>query len=80
VKYGLTSAVHPGGPPSNPDFSQVESDTFQVEVNQRFPDLLLARSGPSSWKAWATFELAGAWGRRDHAHRGPYRGRIVDPR
>ena len=24
----------------NPDFSQVESDAFQVEVNQRFPDVL----------------------------------------
>ncbi len=39
-------------PRSNPDFSQVESDAYQVEVNQRYP-VFYARSGPSSWRAWA---------------------------
>src|SRR4051812_6589610 len=36
VKYGLTSSATLEGT-INPDFSQVESDAFQVEVNQRFP-------------------------------------------
>ena len=36
VKYGLTSAVTLDAT-VNPDFSQVESDAFEVEVNQRFP-------------------------------------------
>ena len=36
LKYGLTSAVTAEAT-LNPDFSQVESDAFQVEVNQRYP-------------------------------------------
>jgi hypothetical protein len=36
AKYGITSAVTLEAT-VNPDFSQVESDAFQVEVNQRFP-------------------------------------------
>ena len=36
VKYGLTSAITLDAT-VNPDFSQVESDPFEVEVNQRFP-------------------------------------------
>ena len=36
VKYGVTSAVTLDAT-VNPDFSQVESDAFEVEVNQRFP-------------------------------------------
>src|SRR5688500_8966204 len=35
-KFGLTSGITLDGT-VNPDFSQVESDAFQVEVNQRFP-------------------------------------------
>ena len=35
-KYGLTPTVTLEVT-INPDFSQVESDAFQVEVNQRFP-------------------------------------------
>lgn len=35
-KYGITSAIT-GEATINPDFSQVESDAFQVEVNQRYP-------------------------------------------
>jgi hypothetical protein len=36
VKYGLTSTITLDGT-INPDFSQVESDAFQVEINERFP-------------------------------------------
>lgn len=36
LKYGITSAMTAEAT-LNPDFSQVESDAFQVEVNQRYP-------------------------------------------
>jgi hypothetical protein len=36
VKYGLTSSLI-ADVTFNPDFSQVESDAFQVEVNRRYP-------------------------------------------
>ena len=36
AKYGLTSSIT-AEVTVNPDFSQVESDTFQVTVNQRYP-------------------------------------------
>ena len=36
LKYGLSSSVTAEAT-LNPDFSQVESDAFQVEVNQRYP-------------------------------------------
>jgi hypothetical protein len=36
VKYGITSSIT-ADITLNPDFSQVESDAFQVEVNQRYP-------------------------------------------
>lgn len=36
LKYGITSSITTEAT-VNPDFSQVESDTFQVEVNQRYP-------------------------------------------
>lgn len=35
-KYGITSSIT-ANVTVNPDFSQVESDAFQVEVNQRYP-------------------------------------------
>lgn len=36
LKYGFTSSIT-ADITVNPDFSQVESDAFQVEVNQRYP-------------------------------------------
>jgi len=36
VKYGITSSIVAEAT-VNPDFSQIESDAFQVEVNQRYP-------------------------------------------
>ncbi|MCK4760637.1 MAG: carbohydrate binding family 9 domain-containing protein [Candidatus Aminicenantes bacterium] len=36
IKYGITSSITAEGT-VNPDYSQVESDAFQVEVNRRYP-------------------------------------------
>jgi len=36
IKYGITSSIS-AELTVNPDYSQVESDAFQVEVNQRYP-------------------------------------------
>ncbi|MCP4148341.1 MAG: carbohydrate binding family 9 domain-containing protein, partial [bacterium] len=36
LKYGLTSTININAT-INPDFSQVESDSYRVEVNQRYP-------------------------------------------
>jgi len=60
VKYGVTSSATVEGT-LNPDFSQVESDAFQVEVNQRFP-VFYPEKRPFFMEGMATFELAGTGG------------------
>lgn len=60
VKYGLTSSVTLDGT-INPDFSQVESDSFQVEINQRFP-VFFSEKRPFFMEGAGTFELAGTSG------------------
>jgi uncharacterized protein DUF5916/cellulose/xylan binding protein with CBM9 domain len=60
VKYGLTSSATVEGT-INPDFSQVESDAFQVEVNQRFP-IFFSEKRPFFMEGMGTFELAGVGG------------------
>ena len=60
VKYGVTSSATLEGT-LNPDFSQVESDAFQVEVNQRFP-LFFSEKRPFFMEGMGTFELAGVGG------------------
>ena len=60
VKYGVTSSATIEGT-VNPDFSQVESDAFQVEVNQRFP-VYYSEKRPFFMEGMGTFELAGAGG------------------
>ena len=60
VKYGLTSSVTLDGT-INPDFSQVESDSFQVEINQRFP-VFFSEKRPFFMEGAGTFELAGTGG------------------
>jgi hypothetical protein len=60
AKYGVTSAITVEGT-VNPDFSQVESDAFQVEVNQRFP-VFYPEKRPFFMEGMGTFELAGANG------------------
>ncbi|MBC7821873.1 MAG: carbohydrate binding family 9 domain-containing protein, partial [Planctomycetaceae bacterium] len=57
VKYGLTSAVTLDAT-VNPDFSQVESDAFEVEVNQRFP-VFFSEKRPFFMEGLGLFNLAG---------------------
>ena len=83
AKYGVTSAVTLEGT-FNPDFSQVESDAFQVEVNQRYP-LFFSEKRPFFMEGMGTFELAGAGGDavmrtavNTRQHRGPPLGRQGD--
>ncbi len=76
AKYGITSSATVEGT-LNPDFSQVESDAFQVEVNQRFP-LFFSEKRPFFMEGLGTFELAGVGGdaiMRTAVHT----RRIVDP-
>jgi hypothetical protein len=76
VKYGLSSSVTLEGT-VNPDFSQVESDAFQVEVNQRFP-LFFSEKRPFFMEGLGSFELAGVGG--DAVMRtAVHTRRIVDP-
>ncbi|HSD65460.1 MAG TPA: DUF5916 domain-containing protein, partial [Vicinamibacteria bacterium] len=60
VKYGVTSSATIEGT-VNPDFSQVESDAFQVEVNQRFP-VFYPEKRPFFMEGMGTLELAGVGG------------------
>ncbi len=60
AKYGVTSAMTLEGT-FNPDFSQVESDSFQVQVNQRYP-IFYSEKRPFFMEGMGTYELAGAGG------------------
>ncbi len=57
AKWGLTSTVTLDAT-VNPDFSQVESDAFQVEVNQRFP-VFFSEKRPFFMEGAGLFNLAG---------------------
>ena len=76
VKYGLTSAVTLDAT-INPDFSQVESDAFEVEVNQRFP-VFFSEKRPFFMEGMGLFNLAGTGG--DATMRtAVHTRRIIDP-
>jgi hypothetical protein len=60
VKYGITSSATLEGT-VNPDFSQVESDAFQVQVNQRYP-LFFSEKRPFFMEGMGNFQLAGVGG------------------
>jgi hypothetical protein len=76
VKYGLTSTVTLDAT-VNPDFSQVESDAFEVEVNQRFP-VFFSEKRPFFMEGLGLFNLAGTGG--DSSMRtAVHTRRIVDP-
>jgi hypothetical protein len=60
VKYGLTSTVTLDAT-VNPDFSQVESDAFQVEVNRRFPTFF-SEKRPFFMEGLGLFNLAASGG------------------
>ena len=59
-KYGITSNITLDAT-VNPDFSQVESDAFQVEVNQRFP-IFFSEKRPFFMEGMGLFDLAGTGG------------------
>ena len=75
-KYGLTSTVTLDAT-VNPDFSQVESDAFQVEVNQRFP-VFFSEKRPFFMEGAGIFTLAGQ-GSDNSLQRAVHTRRIVDP-
>lgn len=60
AKYGITSNITLDAT-VNPDFSQVESDAFQVEVNQRFP-IFFSEKRPFFMEGSGLFDLAGTGG------------------
>jgi hypothetical protein len=60
VKYGVTSTITLDAT-VNPDFSQVESDAFQVEVNQRFPTFF-SEKRPFFMEGMGLFNIAGQGG------------------
>jgi hypothetical protein len=61
----------------NPDFSQVESDAFQVDVNQRFP-VFYSEKRPFFMEGAGIFALAASGG-DNSMQRAVHTRRIVDP-
>jgi len=59
AKVGLTSSIN-AEVTINPDFSQVESDAFQVLVNQRYP-VFYSEKRPFFMEASGLFTLAGSF-------------------
>jgi hypothetical protein len=59
-KYGVTSSTTVDAT-INPDFSQVESDAFQVQVNQRFP-IFYAEKRPFFMEGIGLFNVAATGG------------------
>jgi hypothetical protein len=76
AKYGLTSTITLDAT-VNPDFSQVESDAFQVEVNQRFP-IFFSEKRPFFMEGAGIFKLAGQ-GNDNSLQYAVHTRRIVDP-
>jgi Domain of unknown function (DUF5916) len=76
AKYGITSTVTLDAT-VNPDFSQVESDAFQVEVNQRFP-IFFSEKRPFFMEGAGIFTLAGQ-GNDNSLQRAVHTRNIVDP-
>jgi len=59
-KFGITSSIT-WDATVNPDFSQVESDSFQVQVNQRFPTFF-SEKRPFFMEGMGLFNVAGSGG------------------
>jgi hypothetical protein len=72
-KFGITSGVTLDAT-VNPDFSQVESDAFQIEVNQRFP-IFFSEKRPFFMEGMGLFNIARGNNMRTAVHT----RRIVDP-
>jgi hypothetical protein len=75
-KLGITSGITLDGT-INPDFSQVESDAFQVQVNQRFP-LFFSEKRPFFMEGMGLFNIAGTNG-DGNMRTAVHTRRIVDP-
>jgi hypothetical protein len=76
VKFGITSNITIDAT-INPDFSQVESDAFQVEVNQRFP-IFFSEKRPFFMEGMGLFNIAGTNG-DGNMRTAVHTRRIVDP-
>jgi hypothetical protein len=76
-KFGLTSTITVDAT-VNPDFSQVESDAFQVEVNQRFP-IFFSEKRPFFMEGAGLFNLAGVGDGDGNMVSAVHTRRIVDP-
>lgn len=72
-KFGITSGITLDGT-INPDFSQVESDQFQIAVNQRYP-LFFSEKRPFFMEGMGLFNVAHGNTMRTAVHT----RRIVDP-
>jgi hypothetical protein len=75
-KYGLTASTTIDGT-FRPDFSQVESDAYQVEVNQRYP-VFYSEKRPFFMESMGLFELAGSGG-DGNMRTAVHTRRIIDP-
>ena len=75
-KLGITSGITLDGT-INPDFSQVESDAFQVQVNQRFP-VFFSEKRPFFMEGMGLFNIAGTGG-DSNIRTAVHTRRIVDP-
>ena len=62
----------------NPDFSQVESDAFQVDVNQRFP-VFYSEKRPFFMEGAGIFSLAGTGSGDNSMQRAVHTRRVIDP-
>ena len=75
-KLGITSGITLDGT-INPDFSQVESDAFQVQVNQRYP-VFFSEKRPFFMEGMGLFNIAGTGG-DGNMRRAVHTRRIIDP-
>jgi hypothetical protein len=75
-KLGITSGITLDGT-INPDFSQVESDAFQVQVNQRYP-VFFSEKRPFFMEGMGLFNIAGTGG-DGNMRTAVHTRRIIDP-
>ena len=75
-KLGITPGITLDGT-INPDFSQIESDTFQVQMSQRCP-VFVSEKRPFFMEGMGLFNLAGTGG-NSNMRRAVHTRRIVDP-
>jgi hypothetical protein len=74
ISYGITSSIS-ADITVNPDFSQIESDAFQVDVNRRYP-IFYTEKRPFFMEDKTLFNLAGTgWNMNTAVHT----RKIVDP-